>query len=814
MESLRFSLRHAARSLRHAPGFTLVVVLALGLGIGATTALFSVVHSVLQRPLPFPQPDRIVQLWQLGKDGGEMNFSDPNFADLREQSRSFAAMAELQAGDAVTVNGGGEPLRAHPASVSRDFFAVLGVKPALGRLFAPEEQREGGPGAVVVSHAFWLRALGGTADLASRQLRFGGRLYRVVGVLPDGAAFPAGTDLWEPREAYPLFPSRTAHNFQALGRLREGVPVERAQQEASAIARRLKAVHGEDTWMSNAAVVPLQEQIVGRVRPALMLLLGAAAFLLLIACANVSNLLLVRTAGRSHETAVRLALGAGRVRLVQQFVAEALLLSLAGGAVGLAVAWWGVRVLRRMQPEGLPRVADVEVSGGVFLFALAVSLVTAVALGALTALHALRGELRERMARGRTVSGGAGRMRDGLAALQVALTLVLLVGAGVLGRSFLRLLSADTGYRTSGGVVLDLAMDDPADAAGGVRLAAFQDELMGRLRAIPGVTEVGGVNAFPLDGGYSDGTFLELMRPDEATSFEDFQRLAADPARTGQAEYRVASDGYFRAMGIPLRRGRWFQPGDGPTSGHVALVSESLARKRWPGQDPVGKIIQFGNMDGDLHPFTVVGVVGDIREASVDAEPRPTLYGSARQRTGKISRFHVVMRGPVDAAAMIAPARRILRELAPEVPPTFRTLDEVFSASLADRRFSLLLLGAFGGAALLLAVLGIYGVISYLVAQRTREIGIRLAFGARAGDVSRLVVGHGAALAGTGIAAGLVAAFVLHRVLGGFMYGVSAVDPVAYAGVAVLLALVALAASALPARRATRVDPMIALRAD
>ncbi|MBV9773354.1 MAG: FtsX-like permease family protein, partial [Gemmatimonadetes bacterium] len=536
--------------------------------------------------------------------------------------------------------------------------------------------------------------------------------------------------------------------------------------------------------------------------------------LLVIACANVSNLLLARAAARRQEISVRLALGAGRVRLVQQFVAEALVLSLASAVVGLLLAWWGVSLLRALQPQGLPRLADVRVSGGVFAFALATAVLTAGALGALTALQAVRGDLRSALAQGqRTLSGGSGRrVRDALVVMQVALTLVLLVGAGLLGHSFLRLLSVDTGYRTRGGVVLDLALDEADDPGAGARTSAFEEELMRRLRAIPGVAEVGGVNDFPLGGNYSNGTFLVLSRPDEVSSFEDFGRLAKEQTGNNGAEYRVASEGYFRAMGIPLLRGRGFGPGDGPDAPHVALVSRSLARMRWPGEDPIGKLVQFGNMDGDLHPFTIVGVVGDIREAAVDAEPHPTLYGFSRQRTRSLSHFHVVMQGPIAPAAMIAPARRILREMAPEVPPAFRTLDEVFAASLADRRFSLLLLATFGGVALLLAMLGIYGVVSYLVAQRTREIGIRMAFGARAGDVARLVVRHGAALAGAGIGVGLLAALAIERLVAGMLYGVSATDPAAFAGVALLLAAVALSASWIPARRATRVDPMVALR--
>ena len=816
MDTLRLNLRYALRSLSRAPGFTVVVVLALGLGIGATTALFSVVHGVLQRPLPYPDPERIVQLWQVSDEGAQTPVSDANFADLRREGRSFAALAQVQGGGPVSVTGAGEPVRARAGYVSQDFFAVMGVHPARGRAFLPPEQREGGAPAVVVSDEFWREHLGAAPGLSRLTLRFNDRVHQVVGVMPPGAAFPEGTDLWTPRELEPVLPSRTAHNWQVVGRLREDVSVEQARGEVSRIARRLKAELGEDTWMADAALVPLHEQIVGRVRPALLLLLGAAASLLLIACANVSNLLLARTAARRQELAVRMALGAGRGRLLQQFVAESLVLSLSGGAVGLLLATWGVDLLRALQPDGLPRLEDVRVSGGVFAFALGVSVLAALALGGTAALQGVRGDLRGMLSQGqRTVSGGGGRrVRDALVVVQVALTLVLLVGAGLLGRSFLRLVSADTGYRTEGGVVMDLAMEEPTDDAAKARLSQLHDELERRLRAIPGVAEVGGVNDFPLGGSYSSGTFLVLNRPDEVKGFEDAARLFRDESRTGNANYRVASEGYFRAMGIPLVRGRGFAATDAADGPHVALVSESLARARWPGEDPLGKLVQFGNMDGDLRPFTVVGVVGDIREASVDAEPQPTFFGLARQRTAASYRFHVVLRGTAAPEAVIPPARQILRELAPGVPPSFRTVDEVFARSLADRRFSLLLLGAFGAAALLLAMMGIYGVVSYLVAQRTREFGIRMAFGARAGDVVRLVVRHGAVLAATGILLGLGAALALTRLLSSLLYGVSATDPLAFAGVAVGLGAVALAACSIPALRATRVDPMTALRSE
>ncbi len=485
----------------------------------------------------------------------------------------------------------------------------------------------------------------------------------------------------------------------------------------------------------------------------------------------------------------------------------------------MLLAVLGVRLLLAFEPGGLPRLDDVRVSWAVWLFALAVSLVVAVALGLAAALRGTTGDLRKALGESqRTRAGGRAsrRVRDGLVVVQVALTLVLLVGAGLLARSFLGLLAIDPGYRTEDAVVLDLNLDEPRDPQAALEQTRFYDELMEGLRRVPGVSRVGGVSAFPLGGNYGNGAFLILNRPEEASEldFEAFGRLMKDPSRVGYAEFRVASEGYFDAMGIPLVRGRLFDERDAPEAPHVAVISESLARERWPGEDPLGKIIEFGNMDGDMRPFTVVGIVGDIRERGIDAEPQGIFYGSSRQRAGAASRFNVVMATEGETGPIVAAARRLVRQLQPEAPPRFRTIEEVFATSLADRRFSLVLLGVFGIAALLLAVMGIYGVISYLVAQRTQEIGVRMAFGARQEDVLRMVIGQGLALAGLGVGIGLAAAFGFTRLISGMLYGVSATDPLAYAAVTVALLGIALVASWLPARRATRVDPMVALRSE
>jgi putative ABC transport system permease protein len=812
MDALRHDLRFAMRSFLRNAGFSAVTVFTLALGIGATTAIFSVVYGVLLRPLPYPDSDRIVRVWQLDKDGNRMDVSDPNFADWQAQSRSFAALAQVQGPAPASVSGDVEPVRVPAAVVSRDFFRVLGVQPAAGRAFAPDEQQQGAAPTVLVSYRFWHQHLGGSRDFAGKTLIFNGRVHRVVGVLPPNVDFPTGADLFTPRELHGRLASRTAHNWAVIGRLRDGATMAQAQSDMSAISRRLKAQHGDDTWMVDASLVPLHEQIVGRVRPALLVLLGASAFLLLIACANVGNLLLARAAIRQRELAVRVAMGAGRWRLVQQFLAEALVLSLLAAAVGVLIAVAGVRVLVALEPASVPRLGEIGVSWMALLFAVAIALATAVGLGIVTALRGageedLRGSLAQSQ-RGLAASGGY--LRGGLAVAQVALTLVLLVGAGLLGRSFLRLIAVNPGYRTTGAVVLDLSAPWPETEADAARQRRFYDDLMTRLREIPGVANVGGVNTFPLRGGGSNGVFIVMARVDETIDYTQLATIMKDPERSGFADYRVASEGYFRAMGIPLVRGRLFDHRDGREAPHVAVISQSLAAQEWPSSDPIGRVIQFGNMDGDLRPFTIVGIVGDIRERALDAEARPMFYGSSRQR--KVAGFSVVIQGSVEPTSIIAPARRALRELAPSLPPRFRTLEEVVAVSMTQRRFSLALLGAFGAAALLLATMGVYSVIAYLVAQREHEIGIRLALGAQRRDVLGLVLRHGAVLTLVGVVAGVAASLWLTRLLGGLLYGVTPTDPLAFATVVALLLGVALVASYVPARRALRVDPMSVLR--
>ena len=821
MESLVRDLRYVTRSLLRTPAFFAVTALTLALGIGATTAIFTVIDSVLLRPLPYPDPERIVHLWQVnayeGRVAGQNAVSDPNFEDWQAQSRSFAAMAQVGGAGLTSVAGASEPVRVRAAVVSRDFFSVMGVRPVRGRTFVAEEQRQGATPTVVVGYGFWQRYLNADPSvIGTRTLTFQNRVHTIVGVMPPELSYPVGTELWTPRELEARTPSRTAHNSRVVARLAPGVTLEQARAELSAVSRRLKQELGDQTRMVDAAVVPLREQLTGRARPALLILLGASAVLLLIACANVVNLLIARMAARQGEIALRLALGAGRGRLARQFLTEALVLSVVGGVLGVLLAVLGGKALLAMEPGNLPRLSEIGVSWPVLGFALGVSVLTALAMGLMTALRGTAGDLRDALSQAqRTQSGGGSsyRIRGALVVAQVAMTLVLLVGAGLLARSFVRLLSVDPGYRTERAVVLDMSLPIPTNPDETRQLARVYDELLARLATVPGVAEAGVTNTMPLGGSRAgNGTFLVMTGPDEQLTMEDFGRLFRDPSRTGEAEFRIASAGYFRAMNIPLVRGRLFDDRDAPDAPHVAVISQSLVKARWPNEDPIGKTIQFGNMDGDLRPFTIVGVVGDVREASLAVEPAPTFYAYYRQRPRQAYAINAVIQGSAEPAAIIAAARTIVRELRPDVPPRFRTIETVIAESVADRRFMLLLVGVFGVSALLLATLGVYSVISYLVTQRKQEIGIRVALGAQTRDVVRMVLRQGATLVLAGIVVGALAALGLTRFVTGMLFGISPNDPVAFAGVIAVLGGVALLASFVPARRASRVEPMQVLR--
>lgn len=828
-------LKFAWRGLMKRPGFSALAVLTLALGLGAVTAIFSVVYGVLLQPLPYPRPDRLVAAWEVMPGGQRARVADPNFADFRERNRTLSAMARYS-GWTTSVTGLGEPVRASVVAVSRDFFTVLGVHPSIGRTLSAGDARPGAPPVAFLSRAFWrshaadgeTAPAGGTPGAAPEpselHLRIDGRDFAVAGVMPDGFDFPAHTDLWIPADLETPNPSRTSHNFTAIGRLRDDATVEAAGADLDAIARGIArdASEQNDYLLRGAGAAPLKASLTGRVRSPLALILASVGFLLLVACANVALFLLARAAQRGRELAIRRALGAGHGRLVRQFVAEALLLTALGAALGTVLAGWAVRLLIALAPPELPRLAEIGLHGPVLALAAGLALAIAATLGVATAgrparldlAHGLAGALSEG---GRGHAGGrrGRRASRAIVASQLAVTFVLLTGAALLGRSLLAVLAIDPGFRTEGMLVMDV--DPGADEAGGDDPAAAQarrsqtvSRLLERLAPIPGVEQVAATSALPLDGGFPDGMFLMVRVDENPKTVEEYQALAQQPERRGLADFCVVTPGYFRALGIPMRRGRDFDARDGFDAPHAAVISETLARTQWPDRDPLGQTLQFGNMDGDLHLLTIVGVVADTRESGPEIPPRPVVYGNLLQRPR--AAFSVVMRAGHGSEAIAAAARSILRAEAPAAPPRFRSFESMYAAALGSRRFNLLLVGSFALTALVLAVAGVYGVTAYGVSQRTREIGVRMALGALPAQVVRLILREESRMALGGVLAGALGALALLRALRSLLYGVSESDPLTLLAVAALLAGVAIVASFVPVRRAARIDPLVALR--
>ncbi len=821
METLLRELRYSLRTLTKSPGFAVIAVLTLALGIGASTAIFSVVDAVLLRALPYPNPQTIVRVWEQAPDGHRMNLAGPNFDDFVAQNNTFASLAAYAYG-LSSVSGGSEPVRVNIAAVSSGFFKSLGVEPIRGRAFAPDEQQLHGAPAVIVSYGYWRRYLGGATDLSKFHLTMEGAVYPVAGVMPAGFEFPAGVAAWIPREADPE-PSRTGHNWQAVGRIRDGVTVAQARANLSTIARRIKNQYGKDVDLNDAAVVPLADAMVGDVRTSLLTLLGAVGLLLLVACANVAGLLLARTSARRKELAVRRALGASRGRLIQQFLAESLALSLAGGVLGILIAAAAVRILRSILPASLPRQQGIAMNAEVLLFALAATVAVAVPLGLFAAWRAAQGDLQEALSAGSRNYSGTGasqRLRAFLVAGEIATTLVLLVGAGLLGRSFLRLISTSPGFRQENLITMEFKPPIPQWGVGMEQSAVVRqirpiEDILTRLRAIPQTEDVGLAGAMPVAAGddLADGDFLILHGQKPPANLDEFGRMHHNPAQVGHALYAIAGEDYFRTIGIPLIHGRFFDQQDDWNSLNVAVISQALARQRWPDQDPIGQVIDFGNMDGDLNPLTIVGIAGDVRARGLDSPPSPIIYVDYRQRgMNPNSSPTIILRSAAPAGVIVSAARRIFHDLAPDVPVKFSTFADEMGGWLADRRFLLLLVGLFAVAALTLAAVGIYGVVAFSVARRTQEMGIRIALGAQRRDVLQMVLGEGARLAALGVVMGIAASLVITRLMSTLLFGVSATDPLTFAGVAVLLSLVALLAAYIPARRAMAVDPMVALR--
>jgi putative ABC transport system permease protein len=789
--------RYALRQLTATPTFTLVVLLTLALGIGATSAIFSVVNGVLLRPLPYADPGALVRVYEVVPQYGRFSVAPATFLDWRSQNSVFSRLAAFNGGSATLAEASG-PERVANALVSRDLFDLLGVTPALGRGFTAAEDAPGASPVIVLSHGMWQRRFGGDRSVLGRTITLSGRPATIVGVMPPGFYFPTReAEFWMPLGIDPAKASRGAHFLAVIARLKSGVSRDQAAAEMGTIAGRLALQYPDSSANESAEVVGLHDQVVGPVRPALLTLLAAVGVVILIACANVANLLLVRASIRGREIAIRAALGAGRGRLALQMLAESMVLSLAGGALGVVFAALAVRPIQVLGADSIPRVADISVDARVVGFALAVSIATGLLFGLAPAWQAARGVLGDALKEGGRTGTGAGgrRVRQGLLVAEVALAIVLLVGAALLLRSFARLTNIDPGFRTEGAVAFRVSAP-PASYPQDYQKAALFDRVLGGLRSLPDVSGAGMVQTLPLRGSY-------------VLSFGIRGRPAPAPGEELSAGHRVVSPGYFEALGIPLVRGRLFDARDTMKAPMVAVVDEAFARRHFPGEDPLGRGLDIGN--GTDGFYEIVGIVGNVRSDGLDAEAGPTMYVPYEQDV--FSTMWIVARSGGDVRRLSAEARRVVREADPGLPAySMSALSEVVNESTSERRFSLLLLGIFALMALFLAAVGLYGVMAYAVSQRTQEIGVRKALGAGRGDILRMIVGEGLTLTLAGVAIGLAGAVAVSRLIRKLLFEVTPLDPVSYVATAAVLLSVAVLASYVPARRATRVDPVVALR--
>jgi putative ABC transport system permease protein len=789
VEAWGADLKYAARVLRKTPGFAAVAVLTMALGIGASTAVFSVVNAVLLRPMPFRDPARLMMLWETRETRGENRVvvSHDNFQAWKQQSRSFERMAVFQ-GAGVRMMVGGEPVMITGASVSGEFFPALGVQPVLGRTFAPEEERRGASPVAVLSYGFWQR-LGGDRNLIGKRVQFDRESYTVAGIMPRGFAFPAGAEFWFPFAPDPA--RHDEHELRVIARLKTGATVTQAQRDMRAIAARLQQTNPAENRGIGANVVPLLEQTVGDARRALLVLMGAVGCLLLIACANVANLLLVRVTGRRRELALRLALGAGRWRVARCLLTESVLLALAGGALGMAAAYWLVRAFVALDPIRLPRIQEVAIDGSVMFYSLAATVVTGVLFGLAPALRASQPDLGNWLKEGPGAPGAGdfagNRGRSVLAAAQIALAVMLLISGGLFLRSFVMRVSVPLGFRPAG--VL------------GVELPAYVnrhiDDLLDRLRMLPGVQAAGAATAFPQDpAGSSCGGCLEIEgRPKGDGGLRDTGLMVATPQ-------------FFRAAGMTIQRGRVFTTGDGREAPKVAVINQALARRDFPNEDPLGKHVRWGTPEW----ATVIGVVGNVKGFGVAGDPMPAVYFANTQSSWN-NGVQVLVRTAVPPMSLAGAVRKEMRGWNQRmIIGEFDSLENMLSDSVAVPRFYMLLVTGFALLALIVSAIGVYGTVDYAVSRRTHEIGIRMALGAKHGDVLAMVLGQGLGLTAAGVGLGLLGAWASTRVLEKLLFGVRPADGVAFACGSGVLVLAVLLASYFPARRATSVDPLDAIR--
>jgi len=803
-QDLRFGLRML---LKH-KGFTTIAVLTLGLGIGANTAIFSVVDAVLLRPLPFADAERLLWLGGWMGNDKEQGVTPADFLDYREQSQSFAQLA-ASVSDSVAMNlsGSGEPERLKSGLVTANYLDVFGVKPALGRTFVAEEGQEGRELVVVLSHSLWVRRFGADPAIVNQTIMLGKRRFTVIGVMPPQFQYPPGVEVWQPF-SFPASPqgafrSRELHFLRPVAKLKPGVTIAQAQAEVETIARRLQALYPKTNANQSLFLMPLQERLVGNIRLTLLVLLGAVGAVLLIACANVANLLLARAASRQKEIAVRSALGASRGRVVRQLLIESLTLALAGGVGGVLLARWGVKLLVAFSADYLPRADEVRINTPVFGFTLAVALLTGLLFGLAPAIEAARMNLTEALKEGGGAGGGARRHRtlNLLVVVEVALAMVLLVGAGLLVNSFIRLQQVRPGFDEQN--LLTARIDLPNPYAQQEKKTQFFEQLQQRVAALPGVEAVGLVTELPLARQSADFPFSIEGRP-------------APPTGQGHhADIRNVNHDYFRAMRIPLRTGRNFTEAEARNNAKVVLISEALAQRFFAGEDPLGQWLRLSWMDKE--PYEVIGIAGDVRHRGLDIELRQTIYFPSLRLgySNMVIRTTSALPSRIDPTSLAAAVRREVAAIDPNQPvANIKMMEQWVAESVAQPRFRTLLLGVFSAVALLLSVVGIYGVMAYAVSQRTREIGIRLALGARTGAVLKLALGQGMKLAGLGMALGLLASLALTRLMKNLLFGVSATDPLTFVVIALLLTAVALLACYFPARKAAKIDPLSALRSE
>jgi putative ABC transport system permease protein len=801
MDTLGQDLRYAFRNLRMNPGFTAVAVAALGLGIGANTAIFSITSAVLLQPLPYRDAERLVMVWE--NDTREGNARNPlapaNLVDLSDQNRVFESLVFYDQPSGANLTGTDEPERVEAVSVSWNLLRALGVEVALGRDFTADDARPGAPPtAVLIGHGLWQRRFGADPAVVGRTLIFDGFPLSIAGVTPARFELPERAEILvahalDGREAL----NRGQHYLRAVGRLKPGVGLREARADLELIARRLESAHPETNRGRGVTVLPVQEQFVGEVRPALRLLFGAVVFVLAIACANVANLLAARASSRRREIATRTALGASRFRIVRQLVTESLVLALAGGAVGLLLAAWGLDLLPGLGKAGIRHPEWIRIDASVLGFTLAVSVLSGILFGLAPALSASRLDPSEWLRGGRAgTGGGRGRSRSILVAVEIALALVLASGAGLLLKSFARLRGVDPGLESKNVLTAQLTLpygrySQPGQAAG------FSRSLLDGVRAVSGVRAAAVISRLPLAG-------------DRSTSGLAIEGRVAEPGKQAEVHYRVISPDYFTAVGIPLRAGRFFSEHDGADAAPAAIVNVEAARRYWPGESPVGKRIRLGP-NANAPWITVVGVAGDARHFGLDRQAQPEAYVPYSQSPAQ--RFRIVIRTAGQPAAAVHSLRGVVRRLDRDLPVSqVRTLDELLDDSSSPRRLNAVLLGLFAALALVLAALGVYGVVSWSVQQRRREIGILIALGADRADVVRSVLRGAMVPATGGIAAGLGAAALLALAMRSLLYQVEPLDATVLGGAALLLAAAAAAASALPARRAALIDPILSLR--